>query len=110
MSELSLSSPIRGVRPAQAGALLLRVACVALALAASGCARTTSGEFSALVCSNKLDDDHDDLKDCDDPDCWVFCPPRMRTDIGGPASGMKPDAGSDSGEPPEMPDAGKRPS
>lgn len=42
---------------------------------AAGCTQQTRGEFSRNECSNNLDDDGDQMQDCDDPDCavWVMC-------------------------------------
>jgi hypothetical protein len=44
------------------------------ALAFSACSKTIRGEFSAESCSNTVDDDGDGYMNCDDPDCWVYCP------------------------------------
>ncbi|HEY2734881.1 MAG TPA: hypothetical protein VGI70_12890 [Polyangiales bacterium] len=45
--------------------------CVLLAGLAA-CDVNTLGEWDPVRCSNGIDDDHDGLIDCDDPDCWAF--------------------------------------
>jgi hypothetical protein len=43
-----------------------------LILALTACRITPHGEWNALECSDDLDNDGDDLIDCEDPDCWAF--------------------------------------
>jgi C2 domain len=66
-------------------------------VAASSCAEKPLGEFTA--------------DDCDDPDCWVFCPFRGTYEIGDASSSIGPDASdamsqpaADSGKPRPLPD------
>ena len=88
---------LAGERVAVVGALL----CLALAsTAAAGCASTTRGEFTSAACGNGQDDDDDKLTDCDDPDCWVYCPLRAREpEIGDASSYVGPDGSTDVSEP-----------
>jgi hypothetical protein len=74
--------------------------------AASSCASTPVGEFSADVCTNGDDDDRDNRSDCDDPDCWVFCPVRGPVQVGDASSFDLPDAAPDAGGKPAA-DSGK---
>jgi len=74
--------------------------------AASSCAERPVGEFTAEDCSDLDDNDRDSLTDCDDPDCWVFCPFRGDTQLGDASSSTPSDAGpeptkpaADSGKP-----------
>ena len=60
-----------------------------LLAALTSCSRNVEGELSASVCDNKLDDDDDGLRDCDDPDCWVFCPPRNAPSSDAPRSSIQ---------------------
>jgi C2 domain len=55
----------RGVRPA--GQLLLLLLTCAL-----GCGVSSRGELTAQQCQDGSDDDGDQFKDCEDPDCWVY--------------------------------------
>ena len=91
-------------RAAQVASLLLTAA-----LGLASCAQDIRGEFSALECTNERDDDNDNLIDCRDPDCWVFCPAQRPGMIGTPDS-MFPDAGSGDASPPDtLPDSGREP-
>jgi hypothetical protein len=88
---------------------LSRVHLLALAIllgAASSCASTPVGEFTAEACTNGDDDDRDMLRDCDDPDCWVFCPVRVHEQVGDPSSSDLSDASADAGDKPAA-DSGK---
>ncbi len=88
---------------------LNRVRLVAFSIllgAASSCASTPVGEFTAEQCTNGDDDDRDALSDCDDPDCWVFCPVRDKGEIGDASSFEGPDASPDAGRQPAI-DSGK---
>jgi hypothetical protein len=67
--------------------------------AASGCAERPVGEFTAEDCSDLDDNDRDSLTDCDDPDCWVFCPFRGDTQLGDASSSMASDAEPDATKP-----------
>lgn len=61
-------------------------------LALSGCAQSVGGELSATACANGEDDDGDARSDCEDPDCWVYCPfPSDPSEIGDASSSF--DAG-----------------
>ncbi|HKU42171.1 MAG TPA: C2 domain-containing protein [Polyangiales bacterium] len=81
---------------------------VLLLLAA--CGQKADGELTAAQCGNKVDDDADHMTDCEDPDCWVYCPPRNALQWGD-ASSSQPDAEMpDAAAPKPTPDAGKPPS
>jgi hypothetical protein len=80
--------------------------CVVGFLAAEGCAETPVGEFTAIACMDDEDNDDDKLVDCDDPDCWVFCPYRGGFMLGDASSSPRPDASFDA-MPPPVADSGK---
>jgi C2 domain len=88
------------------GSWLQVASVVAASLAASSCAQTPRGEFTALECSDEDDNDGDMLSDCDDPDCWVFCPIRGNVEIGDASMSTPPDVPDAQVSPPK-PDAGK---
>src|SRR3954447_14738072 len=72
-----------------------------------GCSKNVEGELTAAACSNNLDDDGDGPRDCDDPDCWVFCPPRNALRYGDASSQLDSDVSSNAA-PRQNLDAGKR--
>jgi hypothetical protein len=74
--------------------------------AASSCASTPVGEFTAEACTDGADNDRDTLRDCDDPDCWVFCPMGGNVEVGDASSSDPADASTDAMSKP-MPDSGK---
>lgn len=74
--------------------------CVAGLLATSSCADKPVGEFTAAACMNDEDDDGDKLRNCDDPDCWVFCPYRSGFKVGDASSSPPSDASFDATTPP----------
>ena len=56
-------------------------------LALAGCAQSVAGELSVTACTNGEDDDGDGRSDCDDSDCWVYCPrPSDPNEIGDASS------------------------
>jgi hypothetical protein len=73
-----------------------------LLAAASSCASTPVGEFTAAACTDGADNDRDALRDCDDPDCWVFCPVTGNVEVGDASSSDPTDA-----MPAPVPDSGK---
>jgi hypothetical protein len=73
--------------------------CIVGLLAASSCAEKPVGEFTAAACMNDDDDDGDDLVDCNDPDCWVFCPYRGDFKLGDASSSPVSDASFDATAP-----------
>jgi hypothetical protein len=79
---------------------------VAIFFAASSCAQAPVGEFTADACTDNQDNDGDLLRDCDDPDCWVFCPYRGNFEIGDASSSMSSDASFDAAMTPAA-DSGK---
>src|SRR5262249_36217785 len=80
-----------------------------LSLAAmSSCGGNVEGELTAVAGTNKVDDDGDGPRDCDDPDCWVFCPPRNALQYSDASSNIEHDAALDAARTtPPKPDAGK---
>jgi hypothetical protein len=71
----------------------------AVLFAAGSCAQQPIGEFGADACGNGQDDDGDALIDCNDPDCWVFCPLRGGVEIGDAAVSNPTDASFDASRP-----------
>jgi hypothetical protein len=53
---------------------------IALALALAGCSSTGLGESSASACNDGLDNDNDELWNCQDPDCQAH--EHCRTELG----------------------------
>jgi len=66
--------------------LVLRL-CIALVLTCAGCSYPSGGEASASQCNDTDDNDGDELRDCNDPDCQAF--DHCRDRVGNPP----PDAG-----------------
>jgi hypothetical protein len=87
---------------------LLRCLVRVLLLAAlAGCSKNVEGELTARLCDNDLDDDGDGSSDCQDVDCWVFCPPRSALEIGDASSQLDSTLPSSPAPPQQKPDAGK---
>src|SRR3954464_868076 len=103
-----MSSSLSGVggRPLQQGRSVAILLMIVTSLAASSCAERPVGEFTADDCNDGDDNDHDLMTDCDDPDCWVFCPFRGAFQIGDASSSAPPDAGPDAATQPAA-DSGK---
>jgi hypothetical protein len=80
--------------------------CIAGLLVTSSCADKPVGEFTVAACMNGEDDDGDELRDCNDPDCWVFCPYRTGFELGDASSSPPSDASVDATPAPAA-DSGK---
>jgi hypothetical protein len=100
MSSLARGVGLFGLHRVQSLVLLVFLA------AASSCASTPVGEFTAEACTDGDDTDHDGLYDCNDPDCWVFCPVRGNVEVGDASSSDPSDAAPDAMSKP-APDSGK---
>lgn len=103
MSSSSRGASCHWLQPYRFAAILL---VILPPIAASSCAEKPVGEFTADLCSDLEDNDKDSLSDCDDPDCWVFCPFHGAFEIGDASSSMPSDASdamtqpaADSGKP-----------
>jgi hypothetical protein len=99
------------------------LACVLVGWLAAGCQITPlAAETGAFACNNTRDEDGDNMRDCEDPDCWGYAHCRVQEDasapfvpavppaeipdgLGGPP--LKPPANEqDSGMPVHIPDLG----
>ncbi len=79
----------------------------ALALAVAGCRSQRPGEYGEVACNNHLDDDHDGLLDCRDPDCFGTATCKAHMDAAVVKSDMDAGRPQDAGSsPPEPMDAG----
>ena len=81
--------------------------CLVMVAALGSCGGNVEGELTAKACNDKLDNDGDGPRDCEDPDCWVFCPPRVAQLVGDASSQLDSGAPADAAPAKQLPDAGK---
>ena len=82
--------------------MLVSRLCIALVLACAGCSYPSGGEASASDCTDGMDNDGDELHDCNDPDCHAFdhCGARIGSPPAGAGSPAMPDD-ANTGTPPD---------
>jgi hypothetical protein len=80
---------------------------VGLVLALAACTDAQPrGEYTRTQCTNLVDDDDDDMADCEDVDCQIYDHCRLGTDTAGEPAAT---GGSGGTPPPSTPDAGPPP-